>query len=95
LIIRVFIFSSCVSNKKYIYLQDKGNVKTDSNGVMPVVPYAYKLQKGDVLYISLTTDDEKLNKIFVPGLGAQVMQQSQGVSGTMLYFIGFTIRWKW
>jgi hypothetical protein len=34
-----------------------------------LLPYAYKLQKGDVLYISLTTDDEKLNKIFIPGAG--------------------------
>lgn len=92
LIFGMLLLSSCVSNKKYIYLQDKGNVKTDSNGVMPVVPYAYKLQKGDVLYISLTTDDERLNKIFVPsgGGGAQVIQ-SPGVSGSILYYIGFTI----
>jgi polysaccharide export outer membrane protein len=88
----LLLLSSCVSNKKYIYLQDKGNVKTDSNGVMPVVPYAYKLQKGDILYISLTTEDEKLNKIFVPGAaGGQMMMQQQGVSGSLLYFIGFTI----
>jgi polysaccharide export outer membrane protein len=86
----VFI-SSCVSNKKYIYLQDKGNAKTDSNGIMPVVPYAYKLQKGDVVYVSLTTEDEKLNKVFVPGAGGQVLQQQQNVSGTLLYYIGFTI----
>jgi polysaccharide export outer membrane protein len=88
----LLLLSSCVSNKKYIYLQDKGNVKTDSNGVMPVVPYAYKLQKGDVLYIALTTDDEKLNKIFVPSGGGGIQfQQGVGVSGTMLYYIGFTI----
>lgn len=88
----LLLVSSCVSNKKYIYLQDKGNVKTDSNGVMPVIPYAYKLQKGDVLYISLTTEDEKLNRIFVPGASSgQVLQQQQGVSGTLLYYIGFTI----
>jgi polysaccharide export outer membrane protein len=87
----ILILSSCVSNKKYIYLQDKGSINIDSNGAMPVVPYAYKLQKGDILYISLTTDDERLNKIFVPGAGAQPMQQAQGVSGTMLYFVGFTI----
>jgi polysaccharide export outer membrane protein len=92
LILGLLLLSSCVSNKKYIYLQDKGNVKTDSNGVMPVVPYAYKLQKGDVLYIALTTDDEKLNKIFVPsGGGGMQIQQGVGVSGTMLYYIGFTI----
>jgi polysaccharide export outer membrane protein len=87
----LLLLSSCVSNKKYIYLQDKGNVKTDSNGVMPVVPYAYKLQKGDVLYVSLSTEDEKLNKIFVPSASGQLFQQQQFVSGTLLYFIGFTI----
>jgi polysaccharide export outer membrane protein len=92
LIISVLLLvSSCVSNKKYIYLQDKGNVKTDSNGVMPVVPYAYKLQKGDILYITLTTEDEKLNRIFVPSAGGQTLFQQQGVSGTILYYIGFTI----
>jgi polysaccharide export outer membrane protein len=88
----LFLLSSCVSNKKFVYLQDKGNVKTDSNGVMPVVPYAYKLQKGDVLYISLSTDDEKLNRIFVPSGGGGIqVAQGQGVSGSMLYYVGFTI----
>jgi polysaccharide export outer membrane protein len=88
----LLFLASCVSNKKFIYLQDKGNVKTDSNGVMPVMPYAYKLQKGDILYISLTTEDEKLNRIFVPGAaGGQMMMQQQGISGSLLYFIGFTI----
>jgi polysaccharide export outer membrane protein len=59
---------------------------------MAVQEYSYKLQRGDVLYISLTTEDEKLNKIFVPGVGGgQIMQQQQGVVGTILYFVGFTI----
>jgi polysaccharide export outer membrane protein len=88
----IFILSSCVSNKKYVYLQDKGSVKSDSNGVVSVQPYAYKLQIGDVLYISLTTEDEKLNKIFIPTAGSgQMMQQPVGVSGTLMYYIGFTI----
>lgn len=89
----LLLLSSCVSNKKYIYLQDKGNVKADSNGTMNVIPYAYKLQKGDILYISLSSEDDRLNRIFIPsaGAGGQVMQQGQGVSGSMLYFVGFTI----
>jgi polysaccharide export outer membrane protein len=89
----LLFFSSCVSNKKFIYMQDKGNVKADSNGTMTVIPYAYKLQKGDILYVALTTDDEKLNKIFVPNGGGANMQiqQGQGVAGSMLYFVGFTI----
>ncbi|MDZ4667964.1 MAG: polysaccharide biosynthesis/export family protein [bacterium] len=86
------ITTSCLSNKKYVYLQDKGNVKTDTSGTMLTQSYQYKLQKGDILYISLSTDDERLNKIFVPsGGGGQMMQQGQGVVGTMFYYIGFTI----
>jgi polysaccharide export outer membrane protein len=90
----LLLFSSCVSNKKFVYLQDKGTVKMDSSGIMPVQAYAYRLQNADVLYISLTSDDDRLNKIFVPGGGGggqMMMQQGQGVSGGMLYFIGFTI----
>lgn len=87
------LLNSCVSNKKYVYMQDKGNFKTDSNGIGLVQPYAYTLQKGDILYISLTTDDERLNKLFVPNGagGGQVLQQGQSVSGTAFYFIGYTI----
>ena len=91
----LFLFSalltSCVSNKKFIYLQDKGNTKLDTASLMPVQAYAYKLQKGDILYISLSTEDEKLNRIFVPGGGQQMMQMAQGAAGTPMYFTGFTI----
>jgi polysaccharide export outer membrane protein len=89
----LLFMASCVSNKKFIYLQDKGNVKIDSNGTMNVIPYAYRLQKGDILYVSLTTEDEKLNRIFIPSGtgGGAIMQAGQGVAGSMLYFIGFTI----
>ncbi len=87
----LLFLASCVSNKKYVYLQDKGNVKTDTNGVLIVMPYAYKLQNGDILYISLTTDDDKLNNVFIPGGNGQQIMQGQMVSGTIFYFIGFTI----
>jgi polysaccharide export outer membrane protein len=87
----LLLLSSCVSNKKYIYLQDKGNVKADSSGLMPVQTYTYKLQKGDILYVALSTDDERLNRIFVPAGSNNVMQQGQGVAGTPFYFTGFTL----
>jgi polysaccharide export outer membrane protein len=83
--------TSCISNKKFIYLQEKGTTKIDSAGLMPVQAYAYKIQNGDILYINLSTEDEKLNRLFVPGGGQQMMQMAQGGSGTPLYFTGFTI----
>lgn len=87
----LFLLSSCVSNKKFIYLQDKGNVQADSNGTMPVQTYAYKLQKGDILYVALSTDDEKLNNIFVPASSNVVNMPGQNVAGTQFYFSGFTL----
>jgi polysaccharide export outer membrane protein len=87
----LLLLSSCVSNKKFIYMQDKGNVKTDSTGLMAVTSYAYKLQKGDILYVALTSDDERLNKIFVPNGGGQFIQPGPNISGSILYFVGFTI----
>jgi polysaccharide export outer membrane protein len=91
LLLGIFILSSCVSNKKFIYLQDKGGIKTDSSGNMHVQEYAYKIQKGDILYITLSTEDEKLNKLFVPSGANQAMQMGAGVAGTPMYFSGFTI----
>jgi polysaccharide export outer membrane protein len=87
----LLFLASCVSNKKFIYLQDKGNVKIDSIGNMQVKSYQYKLQAGDILYISLSTDDQRLNNIFVPSGNAMIMQQGAGVAGTPFYLTGFTI----
>jgi polysaccharide export outer membrane protein len=87
----ILFISSCVSNKKYIYMQDKGNVNLDSIGNMLVKSYQYKLQAGDILYISLSTDDQRLNNIFVPSGGSQVMQPGVGMAGTQFYLTGFTI----
>ena len=71
-------------------MQDKGNVNLDSIGNMQVKSYQYKLQAGDILYISLSTDDQRLNNIFVPSGGAMVAQQG-GMAGTPFYLTGFTI----
>jgi polysaccharide export outer membrane protein len=71
-------------------MQDKGNVNLDSIGNMQVKSYQYKLQAGDILYISLSTDDQRLNSIFVPS-GAMQMQQAAGMAGTPFYLTGFTI----
>jgi polysaccharide export outer membrane protein len=86
----LLLLSSCVSNKKFIYMQDKGNVNLDSIGTMQVKSYQYKLQAGDILYISLSTDDQRLNNIFVPS-GTLQMQQAAGLAGTPFYLTGFTI----
>ncbi len=73
-------------------MQDKGNVNLDSIGNMQVKSYQYKLQAGDILYISLSTDDQRLNNIFVPsGGGAMAQGGGAGIAGTPFYLTGFTI----
>ncbi len=72
-------------------MQDKGNVNLDSIGNMQVKSYQYKLQAGDILYISLSTDDQRLNNMFVPSGGAMVAQQGGAMTGTPFYLTGFTI----
>ena len=83
------LLSSCVSNKRFIYLQDKGNVKMDSSQHIQVPSYNYKIQKGDILYISLLSEDDKINKLFVPSAQGQGMM-GMGM-GSPYYFTGFTV----
>ena len=87
LFLQMFL-QSCVSNKKFIYLQDRSTNNIDSNKYYKIEPFVYKLQKLDILYLSVFTDDEKFNKLFVqPGSASQ----SGGGAGTQYYFTGFTI----
>ncbi len=89
LIFGLLLLTSCVSNKKFLYIQDKGNVKMDSSEHIIVQPYNYKIQIGDILYISLLSEDDKLNKLFVPSAQGQAMVG--GGLGSPYYFTGFTV----
>ena len=87
----LMFLTSCVSNKRFVYIQDKGNVKMDSSQHIIIEPYNYKIQNGDILYISLMSEDDRINKLFVPS--AQTAQGG-GVGGGMgspFYFTGFTV----
>jgi len=89
LIFGLLLLSSCVSNKKFLYIQDKGNVRMDSTEHIIVQPYNYKIQSGDILYISLLSEDDKINKLFVPSAQGQGMMGAGG--GSPYYFTGFTV----
>jgi polysaccharide biosynthesis/export protein len=88
-LVLTILLSSCVSNRKFIYLQDKGTVKMDSTQHIVVPSYNYKIQNGDILYISLLSDDEKINRVFVPSAQGQGMM-GMGM-GSPYYFTGFTV----
>jgi polysaccharide export outer membrane protein len=89
------LLSACVTNKKYIYLQDKGSAKsTDTLSMTKVINDDYKLKPGDILFIRLVTDDDKMNEYFNPmtsgGMNMQMMMTQAG-GGTPFYITGYSL----
>lgn len=86
LIIGISIFfSSCISNKKLVYLQNKG-ISSNSTQVSEVLSKPYRLQINDVLSISIKTDDPKLAVIFNP-----TYRIDDNITAISLYFTGYTL----
>ena len=81
--------SSCVPNKKIIYLQDL-NERQDT--LYQVQPNNYRLQKGDIVGIDvrLATDNEILQNIFRQAQGQNMNMGSIG-GGDFFYLTGYTI----
>lgn len=78
-LIFILLFSACVSNKKVIYLQDKGEsgalVSTSVN--FPYNSVEYQLQPNDIVDIQMTTKDENLNRLLQ-------ISGSENVNGGMM-----------
>ncbi|WP_166963681.1 polysaccharide biosynthesis/export family protein [Yeosuana marina] len=81
-------FSSCITNKDLVYLQDKGTVVNDSL-ILSETSKPYRVQVNDILSIKVKALDEELTAIFNPveTNGTNVAQQGQA----QLYFNGFTV----
>jgi polysaccharide biosynthesis/export protein len=92
-VLSIALLSSCVSNKRYVLLQ---NAKTSTNSDTTKSAYQldrtiYKLQPNDVLFINLTSQDETVTKAFSrPSSNTQMIQQSNGI-GNSFFFIGYSI----
>ena len=96
LIFFVSILSSCISNKRLIYLQDQGGGTVPSSTISERVPYDYEeyvLQKFDIVEISIKTSVKELNELFdinnVQG-AANMMAGGQG-GGDVFFMTGYTI----
>ena len=94
LILPILLFlQSCISNKDYIYLQNKGENKNDTTNNFIIQNSDYHLKAGDILYIKLVTEDEKMNALFNPltsgNTNMQILQQ--GGLGTPFYFMGYSL----
>jgi polysaccharide export outer membrane protein len=92
-VLGIALLSSCVSNKRFILLQ---NAKTSTNSDSTKSDYhlnrtIYKLQPNDILFISLTSQDESVTKAFSRSTGnTQMMQQNNGI-GNAFFFIGYSL----
>ncbi|MFV9550606.1 polysaccharide biosynthesis/export family protein [Algibacter sp. PT7-4] len=80
------VFTSCITNKDIVYLQDKDGSSGDDL-VLTELPKPYKVQVNDVLSINVKALDPELVGIFNPVGEAE--NSRQGQAG--LYFNGFTI----
>ena len=79
------LFSSCITNKDLVYLQDKGNV-SDVALQLKELSKPYRVQISDILSINVKALDPELVSIFNPVESANGSSQGGG-----LYFSGFTV----
>ncbi|GGD02326.1 polysaccharide biosynthesis/export family protein [Hyunsoonleella pacifica] len=86
LLIFSLLFSSCITNKDVVYLQDKGGKVNDSSQIQ-VLTKPYRVQVNDILSINVKALDEELVDIFNPIDNANTSAQQ----GAGLYFSGFTV----
>jgi polysaccharide export outer membrane protein len=93
-VLGIALLSSCVSNKKFILLQ---NAKTSTNLDSTRSDYhlnrtIYKLQPNDVVFINLTSQDESVTKAFSRSSSSnnQMIQPANGV-GNSFYFVGYSL----
>lgn len=92
-----FLISSCVSNKKVIYLQElegSAGPVIETSEKFPYVTEEYLLQENDIVEINIKTTDETLNLIFgaitKDNQNQAAMSGSQG-AGDAFFMNGYTI----
>jgi polysaccharide export outer membrane protein len=87
----IFLMQSCIGNKDYIYLQNKGDKSNDTANTFTIQASDYHLKPGDILHIKVVTEDEKMNSAFNPlTSGNMNMMQQQG-AGTPFYIMGYSL----
>jgi polysaccharide export outer membrane protein len=91
------IFSSCISNKRVIYMQDipDKNPITQIGELVPVNTEEYLLQYNDVVEINIKTSDPMLNTLFDINSGGNQNRMMMGggmmSGGDIFYLSGYTL----
>jgi polysaccharide biosynthesis/export protein len=85
-----FLFSSCVSQKKIKYLQQKQ--KEDTNTFFEAnKTLDYKIQPKDNLYIKISSLDEKTNMLFNSMSGASSMTNATNQQDAGIYLASYSV----
>lgn len=79
------LFSSCISTRDLVYLQNKNETNVETT-ISAVASKPYRLQTNDVLSINIKANDPKLVEIF-----STTNEAESGKSEASLYFNGFTV----
>ncbi|MES2239760.1 MAG: polysaccharide biosynthesis/export family protein [Bacteroidota bacterium] len=79
------LFSSCISTRDLVYLQNKNETNFETS-ISAVASKPYRLQTSDVLSISIKANDPKLVEIFNTTNSGESAKSEAG-----LYFSGFTV----
>lgn len=89
-----FTVASCIPRKRLIYLQDKKTeIDVDEEGFIKTNRTLYRMQKGDMMMISIKSMDEEMNKLFeevdLGGMqqGGGGMGGGQGGGGDFIFFL--------
>lgn len=86
----ILMLSSCVSNKKIIYLQDTNDT---ADTLYPIQPNVYRLQKGDLISIDvkLATSNPVLKELFQNTGSNQSGQLGVQGGGDIYYMTGYVV----
>jgi len=90
LIIVLTIFSSCIPQKRMLYMQDFSNKKEYSNPYQKAtsVTEAYKIKTNDYLYIRVLTPDEEIANLYNLSSGQMnSMNMGQGGSAKFMSYL--------
>jgi polysaccharide export outer membrane protein len=88
----ILYLSSCISNRKYVYLQNSAHKLDSTSDYVKINKPNYRLQVNDILAINISSEDESISKLFnTASTNGQPMNMMSGGAGGMMYYTGYGI----